>query len=81
MKKGLKAARFYFAPEKLQITPAKEQERRKRKSEKMESRRREKKNGCTLSFCNGYFGDSCFFLTKEGLRLPNMALRSPNRGI
>ena len=50
VKKGLKAARFYFAPEKLQITPAKEQERRKRKSEKMESRRREKKMVALLVF-------------------------------
>ena len=80
MKKGLKAARFYFAPEKLQITPAKEQERRKRKSEKMESRRREKKMVALLVFVMATL-ESCFFLTKEGLRLPNMALRSPNRGI
>ena len=50
VKKGLKAAKFYFAPEKLQITPAKEQERRKRKSEKMESRRREKKMVALLVF-------------------------------
>ena len=36
----------------------KEKERRKRKSEETEKRRREKSNGCTLSFYNGYFGDS-----------------------
>ena len=34
----------------------KRQERRRRKSEKEERRRRDKKNGCTLSFYNGYFG-------------------------
>ena len=33
-------------------------ERKKRKSEEKEKRRREKSNGCTLSFYNGYFGDS-----------------------
>ena len=43
----------------------KEKERRKRKSGEEERRRREKSNGCTLSFYNGYFGDS--FCTKKKL--------------
>ena len=34
----------------------KEKERRKIKSEEKETRRRERSNGCTLSFYNGYFG-------------------------
>ena len=34
----------------------KEKERRKIKSEEKEMRRRERSNGCTLSFYNGYFG-------------------------
>ena len=34
----------------------KEKERRKIKSEEKETRRRERSNGCTLSFYKGYFG-------------------------
>ena len=34
----------------------KETERREIKSEEKEMRRRERTNGCTLSFYNGYFG-------------------------
>ena len=34
----------------------KEKQGRKRKSEGKERRRREKSNGCTLSFYNSYFG-------------------------
>ena len=34
----------------------KEKERREIKSEEKEMRRRERTNGCTLSFYNGYFG-------------------------
>ena len=37
------------------ITVTKEKQRRKRKSEEQERMRREKSNGCTLSFYNGYF--------------------------
>ena len=37
------------------ITVTKEKQRRKRKSEEQERTRREKSNGCTLSFYNGYF--------------------------
>ena len=33
-------------------------EKKSRKGEEKERRRREKSNGCTLSFYNGYFGDS-----------------------
>ena len=40
------------------ITLTKEKERRTRKSEEEERRRREKSSGCTLSFYNGYLGDS-----------------------
>ena len=34
----------------------KEKERRKIKDKEKEMRRRERRNGCTLSFYNGYFG-------------------------
>ena len=40
------------------ITATKQKEMRKRKSEEKERWRREKSNGCTLSFYNDYFGDS-----------------------
>ena len=35
----------------------KEKERRKRKNKEEQRWRREKRNDCTLSFYNGYFGD------------------------
>ena len=47
--------RFERKRDKRQVFE-KEKERRRRKSEKEERRRRDKKNGCTLSFYNGYFG-------------------------
>ena len=54
-----------MGPISSKITLTKEKERRKRKSEEEERRRREKSNGCTLSFYNGYFGDS--FWPKKNL--------------
>ena len=45
----------------------KENERRKRKSEEEERRRGEKSNGCTISFYNGYFGDSQLVLGEKKL--------------
>jgi len=59
---------------KSKITLTMEKERRKRKSEEKERRRREKKsNGCTLSFYNGYLGDS--FLPKKKLALTFSKIR------
>ena len=40
------------------ITATKKKERRKRKNKEKERRRRKKSNGCTLGFCNSYFGDT-----------------------
>ena len=47
-----------LSPISSKITVTKEEERRKRNNEEKERRRREKSGGCTLSFHNGYFGDS-----------------------
>ena len=47
----------FLAPISSKITVTKGKERRKRKSEEEERRRKEKINGCTLVFYNGYFGD------------------------
>ena len=47
-----------LAREAPKLTVMKEKEMRKRKSEEKERRpRREKSNGCTLSFYNSYFGE------------------------
>ena len=43
-------------PDKLEITLAKKKEKRNRKSEEGEKRRKEKSNGCTLSFTLSTFG-------------------------
>ena len=48
--------RFFLDPTGSKITLMKETERREIKSEEKEMRRRERTNGCTLSFYNGYFG-------------------------
>ena len=45
----------------------KEKQGRKRKSEGKERRRREKSNGCTLSFYNSYFGKKKLFDAKGPL--------------
>ena len=49
----------FLIPDKLQnhTNEGKGKERKKRKSQEEEWRRREKNNGCTLGFYNGYFGD------------------------
>ena len=47
----------FLGPISSKITLTRERERRTRKSEEEEMRRREKSNGCTLSFYNGYFED------------------------
>ena len=44
----------FLGPRSSKITLTKEKERRKRKSEKEERRGRQKRNGCTLSFYNGF---------------------------
>ena len=53
---------FFFllgsSPKSSKITLTKGKERRKRKSEEKERRGREKSNGCTPGFYNGYFGDT-----------------------
>ena len=48
----------FLSPRSSNITVTKEDERRKGKRGEKERRRREKSNGCTLSFCNSYCGDS-----------------------
>ena len=45
----------FLRPISSKITPTKEKEKRKSKSEEEERRTREKNNGFTLSFYNGYF--------------------------
>ena len=46
----------FLGPIRSKIIVTKEKERRKRKNEEEEERsRRDKSNGCTLSFYNGYF--------------------------
>ena len=56
MKKRQKAS--FLGPINSKITLTKEKEKRKRNREEEEMRSREKINGCTLSFYNGYFGDN-----------------------
>ena len=46
----------FLGPISSKVTVTKEKERRKRKSEEEERRGREKSNGCTPGFYNGYFG-------------------------
>ena len=53
--KGIKG-QVFLDPTGSKITLMKETERREIKSEEKEMRRRERTNGCTLSFYNGYFG-------------------------
>ena len=45
-----------FGPYKLQNHTNDGKGKEKRKSEEEERRRGEKSDGCTLSYCNGYFG-------------------------
>ena len=65
VKKG-QTAEFFSCPRSSKITPTKKKERRKRKSEEEERRRREKSNGCTLTFYNGYSGDSFWPIKTHG---------------
>ena len=51
---------FFLGPISSKITLTIGKKRRKRKSDKEERSRREKSNGCTLSFHNSYFGDTFF---------------------
>ena len=60
-------------------TLTKEKERRKRKNKEEERWRREKSNGCTLSFYNGYFGD-VLLLDGKGLFSGNV-FKNPARYI
>ena len=49
----------FLSPRSSKSTVTKEKERRKRKSKEKERRTWKKKsNGCTLSFYNGYFGET-----------------------
>ena len=60
-------------PISSEITLMKENERRKRKSEEEDRRRGEKSNGCTISFYNGYFGDSQLVLGEKKTVGPNIS--------
>ena len=66
------------------ITVTKENETWKRKSEEKERWRREKRNGCTLSFYNNYFGDSfwpknknCYKLYKRKIKEVHQLIPPP----
>ena len=54
---GAESKAGFLGPISTKVTVTKEKERRKRKSEEEERRGREKSNGCTPGFYNGYFGD------------------------
>ena len=73
-------ARF-LSPTSPKIIATKEKKRRKRKSEGKEEKK--KSNGCTLSFCNSYFGEflaekNCW--TQKGL-LGDNVIKNPARYI
>ena len=73
VKKGHKAASFYFAPEKLQNHTGEGKGKEKKKERKEGKWDEKKSNGCTLSFYNGYFGDS-FWLDMLSCIIPYVFL-------